>query len=221
MGQIGGGAMKENQKSLLVVGVTGIIGSGKSTFSRFWEELGARVLNTDRLAREIMENSTAVRRKIEATFGRDSYDEAGRLNRRKIADWVFRDPEALRRLNAIVHPEVIRAVRDQIRELAQEGFHGLVVVDAPLIFETGLVQILDATVVVAASEETCVRRVKARSGLTEEEVKARLKNQWPLEEKIRRADFVVWNEGSLEQLKKQAVALFEKLTEKIKDKPKP
>ncbi len=199
----------KNKKKFLVIGVTGIMGSGKSTLSQFFQEMGALVINTDLLARELMETSDSIRKKIEATFGPDSYDNSGKLNRRKIAALVFEQPEALRRLNAIVHPEVIQAVRDKIRDLAQADFRGILVIDAPLIFETGLNKIMDATVVVAASEETCIRRVAARSGLSAEEVKARLRNQWPLEEKIRRADFVVWNEGTLDELKKQAVSLFE------------
>ncbi len=197
------------KKEFLVIGVTGIMGSGKSTLSGFFAEMGAWVINTDLLARELMETSASIREKIEATFGKDSYDASGNLNRRKIASLVFKEPEALRRLNAIVHPEVIQTVRDKIRELAQQDFRGILVIDAPLIYETGLNKIMDATVVVAASEEICVKRVVARSGLTEEEVRARLKNQWPLEDKLRLADFVVWNEGTLEELKNQAVSLFE------------
>ncbi len=200
----------KGKKQFWVIGVTGIIGSGKSTFSRFLGELGAYVIDTDQVARELMEKSETVRQKIVQTFGTESYTPEGKLNRAKIAAVVFQNPEALRRLNAIVHPEVIQAVHEKIRQLVRGNFQGILVIDAPLIFETGLSSIMDATVVVAASEKTCIRRVRTRSGLSEEEVRARLKNQWPLEEKIQRADVVVWNEGTPEELKKQAVALFEK-----------
>jgi len=199
----------------LVVGVTGIMGSGKTTVSRFLEEKGARVINTDVLARQLMEQSGPVREKIRKTFGEDSYTSDGRLDAKKIASLVFQNPEALNRLNAIVHPEVIRAIRDEIRKLAQADFRGILVVDAPLIFETGLAGVMDETLVVAASEDVCVERVVKRSGLSPEEVRARLRNQWPLEKKMALADRVVWNDGSLEQLKEQVEKIYQEWQERI------
>ncbi|NOY76350.1 MAG: dephospho-CoA kinase [Calditrichaeota bacterium] len=200
--------MTDQKKPFLVVGVTGIMGSGKTTVSRFLEEKGARVINTDALARRLMEKSDAVREKIRRTFGEDSYTPDGRLNAKKMASLVFENPEALNRLNSIVHPEVIHAIRDEIRKLAQADFRGILVVDAPLIFETGLTGVMDEILVVAASEDVCVQRVMARSGLSAEEVRARLHNQWPLEKKIARADRVIWNDGTLEQLKEQVEKIY-------------
>ena len=207
--------MTNQKRPFLVIGVTGIIGSGKSTVSGFLEEKGARVINTDILARQLMEKSEPVREKIQKNFGEESYTEEGRLDAKKIASIVFQNSEALTRLNAIVHPEVIRAVRDEIRQLAQSDFRGILVVDAPLIFETGLSGVMDETVVVAAPEDVCVERVTKRSGLSAEEVRARLKTQWPLEKKIALADRVIWNDGTLEQLKEQVEKIYKEWQKRI------
>jgi len=207
--------MTNQKKAFLVIGVTGIIGSGKSTVSRFLEEKGARVINTDVLARQLMEKSEPIRKRIQKDFGDESYTKQGRLNAQKIASMVFQNSEALSRLNAIVHPEVIRSVRDEVRRLAQADFHGILIVDAPLIFETGLSGVMDEIVVVAASEEVCIKRVMKRSGLSAEEVRARMENQWPLEKKIVLADRVIWNDGSLEQLKEQVEKIYQEWQKRI------
>lgn len=207
--------MTEAEKTFLVVGLTGSIGSGKSTAGRFFADEGARVVEIDALARELMENSEKIREKIIADFGEDSYLNDGKLNSRKIAGLVFQNPETLERLNRIVHPEVIQAVREAIRNLIKEDYHGIFMIDAPLIFETKLNRLMDVTIVVAASEEACVERVMKRSGLTADEVRARLKNQWPLEKKIELADIVIRNDGTLEQLKEQVQKIYKDLQKQI------
>lgn len=207
--------MKNQKKPFLVIGVTGIIGSGKSTVSQFFKEKGARVINTDLRARQLMETSESLREKIKSNFGKESYTSDGKLNAKKIASLVFQNPDALNRLNLIVHPEVIRSVREEIRKLAKSDFRGILVIDAPLIFETGLSGVMDETVVVAAPEDVCVQRVIERSGFSSEEVLSRMRNQWPLEKKIALADRVIWNDGSIDQLKEQAEKIYSDWQKKL------
>ena len=195
----------------LRIGLTGNIGSGKSSVARRLAERGAAVIDADALAREASEDA-AVLARIEAALGAGLVVD-GRLDRGAVARRVFGDDAARERLNAIVHPWVRRASAE--REAALMGGPNpppVIVLDIPLLYENGLDRGLDAVVVVDAPLEERVRRVAGRSGLAPDEVRARDAAQMPLADKVRRADHVVDNSGPESSLDRQVAELWAALT---------
>lgn len=194
----------------LHVGVTGNIGSGKSSVARRLAELGAAVIDADALARDATEDPEVLAA-IARQLGPDLVVQ-GRLDRAATARRVFADAGARRRLSAIVHPWVRRASAALREELERsEEAPAVVVLDIPLLFENGLEAGLDAVIVVDAPLELRVARVAARSGLDPDEVRARDAAQMPLADKVARADFVVDNGGSPQQLEAQVDAVWGEL----------
>ncbi len=192
------------------VGLTGGIGSGKSTVARMFEALGAHVFYADDVARRIMEEDPEVRQAIIELLGPESYLPDGKLNRRYIAERVFKDERLLKRLNRIVHPRVHRAFQHAREALARQG-GGLLIEEAALIFETGAVRFLDKVIVVDAPEEERVRRVVKRDNVSPEHVRARMRHQLPSKELRARADYVIENTGSLEDLRRKVEHIYREL----------
>lgn len=195
---------------LRVFGLTGGIGSGKSTVARMLRERGVPVVDADELAREAVAPGSSGLAEVVAAFGRHVLDADGSLDRKKVAELVFSDLEARKRLNSITHPIVRRLSQERFAELDRRGVE-LAAYDVPLLFEVGLDAVLKPTVVVFSSEATQLGRVAARDGASEDATRARMAAQMPLEEKRRRADYVLENDGSLEELAAQVDALLPKL----------
>ncbi len=193
------------------LGVTGGIGSGKSTVCRLFETLGAQVFYADEEAKRLMTKDRALRRAILDAFGPESYLPNGQLNRAYLAARVFHDAEALRRLNALVHPHVLKAFK-QARKQAAQAKVPLLILEAALLFESGADQLVDHVLVVDAPEAERIRRVVARDGIAPEDVRARMQHQLSPEMLRARADFILENTGSLEQLRQQVEALYRQLT---------
>jgi dephospho-CoA kinase len=189
------------------LGVTGGIGSGKTAVCRFFEDLGARVFYADVEAKKLMEEDADARAEIVAAFGPESYTDGGRLNRAYLAATVFGDDVNVARINAIVHPRVFAAF-ERAREQAERDGVDLLVHEAALIFEAGGERHLDAVAVVEAPEDVRVRRVLARDGVAPAQVRARMGHQLPPAELLRRADFVIDNAGSLEDLREQVERVY-------------
>lgn len=195
----------------LNVGLTGNIGSGKSAVTQLFAERGAAVIDADALARAATEDP-AVLHELAATFGEDIVRD-GKLARAQLAVVVFNNPEARAELNAIIHPWVGREREARTAALAAWTPPPAVIVhDVPLLFEVGLDTEMDKVIVVDAPLELRVARASARSGLTEAEVRARDAAQLPLAEKVRRADFVIENSGSLENSAQQVDRVWRALT---------
>lgn len=185
----------------MVIGVTGGIASGKSLVSSELARFGGHVIDVDHVARELVEPGKPA---LEATireFGARFRQGDGTLDRRSLGKLVFSDPEALDRLNRIMFPRMRKVVSERIREACRH--HDLVVVDAAILYEARLDKLVDRVIVVTASEATRVGRIIARDRLTQEEALARVRAQTGLEEKARRADFVIDNSGSLEETREQ------------------
>ena len=194
----------------LNVGLTGNIGSGKSTVAELFTACGAAVVDADALARAATQDPDVLR-EIAETFGRKLVKK-GELDRAGLAEVVFNAPEAREKLNAIIHPWVGREREAQVAALAaQTPPPEIILHDVPLLFEVGLDAEMDQTVVVAAPLEVRVARVTARSGLSPDEVRARDAAQLPLEEKVKRADFVVDNSSDLSNLKEQIERVWQAL----------
>lgn len=199
------------RKGRLVVGLTGGLASGKSTVAAMLARKGAVVIDADELSRVVVEPGQPALEEIVARFGAEYVDEEGRLRRQALGRLVFADPEARRDLEAIVHPRI----REEMRQrLAQAPPHSVVVLDVPLLFETGrLLPWVDVTVLVYADRETQRRRLMARDGCSVEEAERRLASQWPLARKLGLADWVIYNQADLAALARQVDDLWQRILE--------
>jgi len=193
---------------MLLVGLTGGIGSGKSTVTRMLEERGAVILDADAFAREAVRGGTGGFRRVVERFGPGVVGPDGELDRPKLASIVFNDPEALGALEGIVHPEVRRMIAEGIQ--ANLETDRVVVLANPLLIEMGTHRDCDVVVVVSVAPETQVARSVAR-GMTETDVRARIAVQLPLDERARQADVLLDNEGTVEELELQLEHLWGRL----------
>lgn len=192
---------------MITLGVTGGIGSGKTTVCGFLEEKRARVFYADIEAKRLMQEHASVRAEITETFGDEVYTDDGALNRAVLAEQVFGDADRLERLNAIVHPRVFEAFEGAKERAAEEGVD-LLVHEAALLFEAGGDAHVDVTAAVVAPRANRVARVAERDDVAPEKVRARMGHQLPQSELRRRADHVLENDGSLEALRQKSVELY-------------
>ncbi|PIQ82161.1 MAG: dephospho-CoA kinase [Candidatus Omnitrophica bacterium CG11_big_fil_rev_8_21_14_0_20_64_10] len=197
---------------MIVVGLVGGIGSGKSTVAGMFRALGARVLDADRIARELTRPGTAVSKRIRSAFGPEVFRAGGRIDRARLARAIFSDPKRLKQLNRIVHPAVRREIRSRLNRLSRRDPSGVVVLDVPLLLEAGSKHYrCDRLVFVAVSSAAAARRLARRSGWRPEEVRRRARFQMPLSEKRRLADFVVKNDGSRRSTRSQVARVWKQL----------
>ncbi len=194
---------------MLLVGLTGGIGSGKSTVARMLEKRGAVVFDADALAREAVAPGTRGHDAVVERFGANALAPGGELDREALASIVFADPAARRDLESIVHPEVRRLFAEGCE--AYRGSDRVVVFSAPLLVETGMHTAFEVLVVVSAPVETQVERLLRDRGMSEEQVRARIAAQAPLEEKAAVADVLVDNDGTMEDLRDQVDRLWNDL----------
>jgi dephospho-CoA kinase len=195
---------------VLLVGLTGGIGSGKSTVARLLEKRGAVVFDADLLAREAVEPGTPGHAAVIERFGADVLAPGGELDREALASIVFADPSARRDLEAIVHPEVRRLFAEGSE--AYRDTDSVVVFSAPLLVETGMHTAFEILVVVSATVATQIERLMRQRGMSEPSIRARIDAQAPLEDKAAAADFLVDNEGSLDELESQVEQLWNDLS---------
>lgn len=195
---------------MLRVGLTGGIASGKSTVAARMRELGLAILNADLLAHRLIEPGQPAYEEVVREFGRGVLSPDGSVDRKKLGEIVFRDPARRECLNRIVHPRVIEAREQQLKQMEAENPRGLAIVEAALLIEAGYYKKLDRLVVCSCRPEQQMARLRAR-GLTEEEARQRLAAQLPLEEKLRLADDVVDCSGTLAETQQQTDALVERL----------
>ncbi len=195
---------------MLRVALTGNIASGKSSVARVWARLGAPIIDADALARRAVEPGSPAFDRIARAFGPEVLEPGGGLNREAMRGIVFRDEAARRRLEAIVHPEVGRLRAEEERRLEQEGAR-VVVNDIPLLFEVGLEDEFDVVVLVDAPEAVRLDRLVRGRGLDPEEARRMIAAQMPAESKRRRADIVIENAGTLEELETNAERVWREL----------
>jgi dephospho-CoA kinase len=181
---------------LKVLGLTGGVGMGKSTSAQLLAARGVAVVDTDDLARQVVEPGQPALAKVREAFGAEIQGPDGRLHRDELARRVFADPNARQRLEAILHPPIRALWRAQMETWRAEG-RPLAVVVIPLLFETKAEAGLDGTICVACSAATQHQRLRAR-GWSPEQIDQRLQAQWPVETKMARADYLVWTEAGLD-----------------------
>ena len=193
---------------MLKIGITGGIGCGKSQVCRLLEAKGIPIVHADLVAREMMDTDEAIISQIKKILGEAAYLPNGKLDRKRVAEIIFNDEHAKQQINQIVHPQVIEYQKQEFEKLEQSGKFKFVGVEAALIFEAEAEQQFDVIVVVAASKATVINRLMKRDGLSKQEILKRIESQMPLSEKIKRADFVIYNDGSLDELNHEVNRLF-------------
>ncbi len=203
--------MKKKYNNPLVVAITGGIGSGQTTAAKLFEKWGAKVINADQKAKQIMQKDREIRRALQRTFGNDVFSRNGRLNTKRLAELAFKDELHTQKLNQIVHPRMVSYIVDEMEEARFSRKYPMVVIDAALVYEINIEQLFDAIVVVYAPLNERYQRVRQRDGMSKQEFFSRVDRQIPLEEKRKWADFVIDNSGTPEDLEREARQVFDRL----------
>ena len=193
-----------------VIGLTGGIGSGKSTISQFLAASGAIIVDADKIGHESYQPNTDSWRELVKTFGNRILAADNTIDRQKLGTIVFSSPVKLKRFNAIVHPRMFEMAKQQIEDYRRKGTE-VVVLDAPILYETNWTSLVDEVWVVVSNEANVIKRAVARTGLPEEQIRVRIRSQISNEERIKRAQVVIHNDGSAEDLKKKVKELWEQL----------
>ncbi len=193
-----------------VIGLTGGIGSGKSTVARFLAGQGAAVLDADKVGHKLILSGGGAWKTVVAAFGRQIVAPNGDIDRQKLAEIVFADSEARIRLNRIMHPMIADVIKAQLQRYRQQGA-SVAVVEAPLLLEAGWKSSVDEVWVTTASESTVLKRLVERVGFTEEEARARIGSQLPSDARTKQADVVIDTDCSLDELKAKVQSLWKGL----------
>lgn len=198
-----------------VVAVTGGMGSGKSTAVNMLERLGAFVIQSDQIGKEILWNDSETHQKVVDEFGKEICGEDGMISKEKLATVVFQSNGMVQRINAIIHPAVRKRVREIVKNKVESGMYTMVVVESALVFEAGIESEFDCIITVAAPEELRIKRAVGQNGVSperkgagREDVIRRMNLQMSQDEKIDRADYVLYNEGSESDLRKKTEEVF-------------
>ncbi|MFC1966660.1 dephospho-CoA kinase [Chloroflexota bacterium] len=193
-----------------VIGLTGGIGSGKSAVSKYLAELGAIILDADKVGHEAFKPGTEAWREVAATFGKQVLTPGGEIDRKKLGEIVFSQPESLSRLNQIMHPRMYDMMKAQIEEYRRQGID-VVVLEAAILLEANWTSLVDEVWVTVTPEAMVLDRVKKQRGLAEEETLARIRSQLSSEERVKHADVVISNDGDLDEVMAKVRELWEKL----------
>lgn len=197
---------------MFLFGVTGGIGCGKSVVCQFLKEKDVPIIEADPLAKDLTNRLPEIRRALTEEFGADIYI-SGSLNVEKMSQLIFSDAAARTRVNQIIHPHVVREILHQAQRLASDG-HKLIGVEAALIYESTMQKMLNAVIVVSAPLEKRIEWIQKRNHLSRSEILQRIASQMPLSEKIQLADYVIENDGTLQQLAAKVDTLYSWLLEK-------
>ncbi len=196
---------RKNKKAF-VIGIGGNIGSGKTTLAKMFQEFGAKLVDADKIGWSLLKKSKKEYIKIVKTFGKAILDKNNNIDRKKLGEIVFNQPKKLQMLNRIVHPALLTKVRQDIRKEK-----GIIVLDAALLFNWGLEKEMDASILVSATKELKIKRSK-KLGMTKKAVEERLARQIPETMMVKKADFIVRNNGSNQELKQTALEMWQLFT---------
>jgi len=194
-------------RKLMILGLTGGIASGKSTVSKKLRELGSYIIDADKISRKVS-GSLEVLKALEENFGSEIIDR-GHLDRQKLREIIFENDEKRELLNNIMHPVIVAKI---IKEIENNREEKLIILDIPLLYETGLEYLCDKVLVVCTDESIQVERIKVRDGIEEELAKKIIGAQMPLMEKRKKAEFHIENNGNLEELSKKVELIYSKIT---------
>ena len=202
----------------LVLGVTGGIASGKSTVVNMLKEMGAPAIDFDVLAREVVEPDKPAWREIVAYFGEQVLQEDRSLDRKKLSDIVFRDIEKRKKLESFTHPRIHEEFVRQLNEIVEQDPQAIVLVDVPLLIELNLQYMFHKTLLVHVPQAIQIERLVKRDGISKKEATDRLKAQLPIDEKVGYADFIIHNDKSLKETRKQVEELWQTLKKNQEEK---
>jgi len=203
------------ENAMKVIGLTGGIGSGKSTVGAILAESGAKVIDADKVIHEVYLPGTEGLKKVVKAFGKDILAENGEVDRKKLGAKVFNNPEALEKLNKILHPLGYRLVKSRLEGYRKQGVP-VVVLEVILLVEAGWDHLADEIWVTAVSEDVVVERLKKQRGLSREEVLARIHSQTSNEERISHADVVIYNDDGYDELKAAVLKNWKRIQEQPK-----
>jgi len=192
---------------MVVIGIAGGIATGKTEVAKLFAKRGAIIISGDELGREVIQENPGVLRELVEAFSEEILNEKGELNRRKLAQLAFQDPLSKKKLNEIIHPHLLNKLKQRLAQLRREGKQQLVVVDAALIPDWGIKNWLDYLVIVDCTYENQLQRLKER-GLSEQEAKDRIASQLSSERKRESADYLIENNGTLEELRQESEKLY-------------
>jgi len=197
-----------------IIGLTGGIASGKSTVSRILKDLGAVIIDADETAHSVIEPNKPAWRDIVQNFGEEILNPDMTINRDKLGEIVFQNPEQLDRLNHITHPRIMESLKDNFQRIKTSSPDAIVVLEVPLLYETFMDRMCDEVWVVWVDRETQIKRLIGRNNYSEEETIRRIDSQIPLDEKARRADLVIDNRGTVEETISSAAKYFNDILSK-------
>lgn len=206
--------MKRQRKPVnkkIILGITGSFGSGKSTVAAFFKRYGAEIIDADRIAHQLIRPGTQAYKKIAKVFGKGILKKDSSINRKELSRIVFENKKLLASLNALIHPAVISIMRKRLR--ASEN--GIVVLDAPLLLEAGLKDWVDKLIVVTLGRDEQLSRIGKKTGLSKDQICARIRHQISLSRKVRNADFVIDNNGSRANTGKQVAGIWRRLKQGV------
>ena len=195
---------------MIVIGLTGGIASGKSTVAKMLSELGAVVIDADKVGHEAFRPHTEAWRKVVAASGKDILGQNDEIDRSKLAQLVFNDPKALQRLNRTMHPLMHRIVEKRIKALRRQGIE-VVVLEATLLIEAKWTDLVDQVWVTITPADTVINRLVSQKGFTEEQARARIKSQTPIAQRAKNADVVIRNDADIDTIRKKVEGLWQKL----------
>lgn len=197
---------------MLKIGLTGSIGTGKSTVSKLLRERGIAVIDADLLAREIVKKGQECLNDLKNVFGNQVLTIDGELDRKKLGQIVFSDDSKLELLNSVTHPHIRRRMKAQMNELESKN-NKVLVLDIPLLFEANMEDLVDIVLVVFAKEEIQIKRIMERDNCTQEEAMRIIKTQISQQDKISKSDYTIDNSGTIEELKEKLNGFLEKIEE--------
>jgi dephospho-CoA kinase len=198
---------------MLRVGLTGGIGTGKTTVGLMFVELGCHLIDADRVTHQLFRPGQPVHSAVVQAFGEQILASDRTINRKALGEIVFNDPEARAKLNNLVHPAVIQRQREWLKEMEAKDPGGVSIVDAALMIEVGTYTFYDKVIVVTCTPGVQRQRLRARSSLSDEQIDARIRSQMPLEEKVKYADFVIDNSRGFSGTRTQVEEVNSKLRE--------
>ena len=194
-----------------IIGLTGGIASGKSIVASVFRELGAIILDADQIARLVVLPHQPAWEDIVEFFGPQVVNEDESLDRAKIGEIVYNNPDSLKELNRITHPRIMQYYKDEMRRIKLEQPDAIVILEVPLLYETNMDKLCQQVVVVCVDRETQIKRLMERDKMSCEDAVRRINAQMPMDEKVRRADFVIDNRGSMEETKEKATKYYKEI----------
>ncbi|MFC1725644.1 dephospho-CoA kinase [candidate division KSB1 bacterium] len=204
-----------NKKRLPVIGLTGGIGTGKSTAAFYFKELGAKIIDADKVGKYLVDTDETVKQEIKSSFGEEYFDNGGNLKRKELGEVVFSDINTLQKLNNILHPLMIRNIEQQVNSLIYLDDYKMIIVDAAIIFETKQEKKFDFIVTVSSIIDKCRERIITRDGITIENFNNRVKSQLDLKIKEQNSDYIIYNNGTQDELKKEVQRVFDSVLQEF------